>query len=363
LGACLSGGLCHVGVCIESPQECLWDCGVEKELECGEAVRGNTLSGKSRLGDTSCLDGQLMGPEALFSWTSDIPQDVTFIFEGETGTEVLVISSESEGGCADESCVLLTGGTDTVSVSEGETLQLRVDSVFLSGGVFSLGIRCGSTDPLGTCEEVENGGCEACSCETCVCGEKPTCCTEEWTEVCSFLCDVSCGGCGVSDECSPALIPGIPETGACADCVCQEDSLCCSVAWDGLCVTLGQGECGESCGCSVPEGSCCQVHGGIGCNEPSCAECVCKQQPSCCNTLWDESCLDLTGHECVVDCPCADETMTCCAPHSQAGCEDTDCESCVCAAEPHCCEVSWDGTCVTQSQFGDCAGLCPCGSP
>lgn len=47
----------------------------------------------------------------------------------------------------------------------------------------------------------------------------------------------------------------------------------------------------------------------------------------------------------------------CCAPSGAPGCEDAALEACVCAADPYCCDVAWDGLCVQE--VGDlCGGAC-----
>lgn len=42
-----------------------------------------------------------------------------------------------------------------------------------------------------------------------------------------------------------------------------------------------------------PASNCCSPHGSIFCDAPACAAAVCKEEPRCCDTLWDEYCASL----------------------------------------------------------------------
>ncbi len=44
-------------------------------------------------------------------------------------------------------------------------------------------------------------------------------------------------------------------------------------------------------GCSGATGSCAQAHGGLGCNDPVCCSSVCSANPLCCEIAWDASCV------------------------------------------------------------------------
>ena len=48
----------------------------------------------------------------------------------------------------------------------------------------------------------------------------------------------------------------------------------------------------------------------------------------------------------------------CCAVNGSVGCDDVSCCTTVCMADPFCCEMNWDGLCVSEA--GDlCGPLCP----
>lgn len=50
---------------------------------------------------------------------------------------------------------------------------------------------------------------------------------------------------------------------------------------------------------------------------------------------------------------------SCTVPGNLPGCDDCACEACVCDADPYCCDTAWDDVCVDQCQ-DDCGG-CPAG--
>jgi hypothetical protein len=58
----------------------------------------------------------------------------------------------------------------------------------------------------------------------------------------------------------------------------------------------GWGSCGVS--------NCCSSHGGTGCDQPGCTNCVCQLDPFCCQTQWDAICADEAANECNNACQC-----------------------------------------------------------
>ncbi len=47
-----------------------------------------------------------------------------------------------------------------------------------------------------------------------------------------------------------------------------------------------------------PGGSCCQVSASAGCGDPQIQTCVCTIDPSCCQEVWSQECVDLAGMTC-----------------------------------------------------------------
>jgi hypothetical protein len=98
---------------------------------------------------------------------------------------------------------------------------------------------------------------------------------------CAASSGLGCGGCG------------------CQQCVCTMDSFCCATAWDSLCAT----ECDVNCGFLCYQGDCCTGNGTPGCVTPSCVNCVCAADSFCCSTSWDGLCANRANNECAGACP------------------------------------------------------------
>jgi hypothetical protein len=70
-----------------------------------------------------------------------------------------------------------------------------------------------------------------------------------------------------------------------------------------------------------------------------------------------------TGYRLAVECgpptpaACVDAPGDCFAPHATPGCDDEDCCTAICAADPFCCAVAWDGGCSDQAAR-ECANPC-----
>jgi hypothetical protein len=89
-----------------------------------------------------------------------------------------------------------------------------------------------------------------------------------------------------------------------------------------------------------------------------CATALCAQDPYCCNTVWDATCVGevpaLCGKTCAATPPgggggggaaCAHSTCATGGPLS-AACDP--CATALCAADPYCCSGTWDATCVGE---------------
>ena len=245
-------------------------------------------------------------------------------------------------------------------------------------------------------------GCLGCGCEGCVCEKNPYCCETAWDEQCTVSCAADCGySCDPSDGCSPAGAPGCNGCG-CESCVCDADSFCCDVAWDSNCAESCSADCGQACN---------RESGGLGCFEMAapgcvgcaCETCVCNNDPLCCSVAWDAGCVGLCEGSCGFSCDdvvaeCGDgacqttedcdtcpadcgaccgngacdfdETCATCAADCgpcdcsdgcteslEGGCCGCACEGCVCALDAFCCDVLWDSSC-TVTCGDDCGQAC-----
>ena len=87
--------------------------------------------------------------------------------------------------------------------------------------------------------------------------------------------------------CSGRLDPGCSDV-AVEACVCALDAYCCEERWDELCASeVDDFNCG-ACSDSV---SCCTADDGPGCSVGRIEQCVCDDDPYCCNTAWDATCV------------------------------------------------------------------------
>jgi hypothetical protein len=114
------------------------------------------------------------------------------------------------------------------------------------------------------------------------------------------------------------------------------------------------------------DGDCCEPGDGTGCADVVVSECVCGDDPYCCDTAWDELCVaEVTSLGCGA---CGgvrpaglDVADGCCAAHDGVGCSDAAISDCVCANDPYCCLVQWDQVCVDAiAQYG--CGSCDAGT-
>jgi hypothetical protein len=154
------------------------------------------------------------------------------------------------------------------------------------------------------------------------------------------------------------------------------DPPCAILPWDEFCVA-DTADCDAECQCNrtpsptpTPGGDCCSSHDGTGCDIGSCQACVCAGDPTCCNMIWDATCVAEASTDCLDQCPCtAPPTETpaptptpggdCCSAHAGGQCDDNACEACVCGRDPECCTGVWDADCASEAGI-ECALECAC---
>jgi hypothetical protein len=211
------------------------------------------------------------------------------------------------------------------------------------------------------------------TCSTCaadVCAFDPACCTVAWTATCveesETLCGNTCSTCGngscepgetqtgCPQDCTPPCAHEVCDPGAaldqacntCAGTVCGADPFCCSVFWDRICVQESESLCGEVCeGCS--HDFCVAGEPLAGDCDP-CATSVCAADPYCCTTGWDSRCVQESADTCKLTC-----TVCSHSPCNQGTALETSCDPCVgsvCAADPYCCNNTWDQRCIDNAQ-------------
>lgn len=163
----------------------------------------------------------------------------------------------------------------------------------------------------GCCQEHFTPGCSDAICCEAVCVQEPLCCSGEWGTACAnaaqTLCSGLCGGLcpGAGSCCQAHPGPGC-QTSSCCQAVCAQNAQCCQGSWDAACVALARTHCGTLCGqpgCPGT-GDCCECTGLLGCNDVTCCDIVCFQDPACCENGWDQVCVDIARTFCNDYCTC-----------------------------------------------------------
>jgi hypothetical protein len=143
----------------------------------------------------------------------------------------------------------------------------------------------------------------------------------------------------------------------CAQTVCGFDPYCCNTAWDQICVDEAQQNCGSNaCGgnggsnCSHSE---CNAGNALTASCSTCATTVCGSDPFCCNNTWDSICVQEAADWC--NGVCGNGGGSVCA-HDECdagGGLDPSCSSCastVCGSDSYCCDTQWDAQCVGEAE-------------
>jgi hypothetical protein len=110
-----------------------------------------------------------------------------------------------------------------------------------------------------------------------------------------------CGGIATGLCCVPHKSPGCSDA-ACCDLVCAIDPPCCEEAWDMTCVTMANTMCPGGCGC-LPcpgeGGDCDRADGTPGCADLKCCTTICEFDSFCCSVAWDGICVEEASFLCI----------------------------------------------------------------
>lgn len=180
--------------------------------------------------------------------------------------------------------------------------------------------------------------------------------------------------------CAQHAEPGCVK-GSCANCVCQQDPLCCSVAWDNTCVTAAGGLCNALCLCepltcseAVQCASLCTPGSGCieNCFSTATADALsalevlieCGEVNGCNVELGSKVYLNCLGQYCKEEVNLCQNKVplvagSCCEAHEEPFCETAGCNDCVCNLDPLCCSITWDTNCVLIAG-STCNGGCGC---
>jgi hypothetical protein len=216
----------------------------------------------------------------------------------------------------------------------------------------------GACPSNGSCYAAHDGvGCDDTTCCNTVCALDPFCCSTLWDSICADEAAANCASCGNpnSGDCFDTHGPFCSDE-SCCDSVCDVDSFCCTSSWDAICVNEAFVECA---GCGTPSAQSCYVsHSSVACDDEGCCVAVCSADTFCCESSWDGLCADAAIALCV---GCGNpSTGDCFTSHSGPFCDDEGCCSYVCGADSFCCTTTWDGICASEA-----ANLCvsECGGP
>ena len=100
---------------------------------------------------------------------------------------------------------------------------------------------------------------------------------------------------------------------------------------------------------------CCEAHDDADCENPILSSCVCEADPACCEDRWDAHCVAQVE---ALGCGICGQPGTCCEVHEGPGCEVPTVQACVCEYDPTCCQSGWDDQCVADVFLFGC-GMCP----
>ncbi|MDB4934453.1 MAG: uncharacterized protein JWP87_1425 [Labilithrix sp.] len=112
------------------------------------------------------------------------------------------------------------------------------------------------------------------------------------------------------------------------------------------------GDAGDACAHAI-----CATGQGLTATCDPCATTLCAQDPYCCTTSWDATCVSevasICGKSCAAPAPAGDAGASTCAHAvcATGGPLASACESCatqLCAQDAYCCAVAWDATCVSE---------------
>ncbi|WP_437593948.1 hypothetical protein [Sorangium sp. So ce1000] len=242
-----------------------------------------------------------------------------------------------------------------------------------------------STCAHAACEE---GGPLDPGCDPCVaaiCAMDPFCCQAGWDWACvdevGMVCGETCaspscgdGACGPGESCGscpedcgacptceqPVCEPGAPLDATCGDpcvdAVCAADPYCCTSEWDRLCVDAAEQTCEVSCDEACAH-DLCSPGAPLDSQCDPCAQAVCAADPYCCDNSWDRACVAEVESVCGLTCASCSHDLCTAGDTLDPACDP--CAQAVCAQDPYCCDNAWDARCVEQAAEA-CGLSCGC---
>ncbi len=263
----------------------------------------------------------------------------------------------------------------TFNATFGQSYLVRVGGYGGEQGNGQLTIGCNVDpcgDSTGDCFTPSPDGAPGCNDATCcasTCNLDQFCCDVTWNATCAGeaqgvctgsypACDPNAGACGTPDS-----TPGC-DNAECCNRVCMFDPYCCVFEWDSTCVQEAESRCFLSCGLGAED--CFTAHLSPGCSLEACCVRVCRNDTYCCAVEWDDVCVFLADEVCgavtgaccnLLFGTCADyvTSIACSGTHKMwtegSTCVDAHCE----AVSGACCNLLTGGCTDDVPQIG-CAG-------
>jgi hypothetical protein len=163
-------------------------------------------------------------------------------------------------------------------------------------------------------------------------------------------CGGTCGACSAGASCTAGgKCERAACTPACAGRACGDDGC------GGTCGTCAGGAMCDPSGACAGGGECvhevCSTGAALDGACDGCAGAICAADPYCCDGTWDAACVGEVASECGASCG-GGASGACAHDECATGVAlDASCDACaaeVCAADAYCCGTSWDSTCVGE---------------
>jgi hypothetical protein len=241
----------------------------------------------------------------------------------------------------------------------------------------------------GTCNPVTNEGCkegETCDggpkgfecypppndskiCESCnnqggpFCGAGLACVSGKCAKYCCDDTDCGGGSCN-KEEGAPLGVCGVKPCKANADCkdpakpICTESGSCAECAANTDCKDPVKNTC--AAGTCVEAGNCCEATMDVpGCSDSALQKCVCDKDPYCCNTEWDELCVQQVAAEGCGLCPGQCKDAADCKDAAKPICENFACIA-KCTKNDDCKSATKDTCNVASGKCVECLASTDC---
>ncbi|MGB0591484.1 MAG: hypothetical protein ACPGU1_17560 [Myxococcota bacterium] len=275
-GECAAEEFCVEGACV-----------TECDASCGDAVCGDDGCGGS-CGE--CPEGQNCAAGACVLVCAPDCQGKVCGPDGCGGT--CGSCGDTDGAACDDDGQCVCTPEVSVGCADEDTAAF-LDSC---GNVGEVVLDC----PGGMLCEAGECSCQAAHATDCVegapteIGSYDSCGVyEETIETCEGGQVCQAGAC----QCAPVAEPACAEDGdvysvdSCGTPLeLIEDCLPGAVCTDGACLCSETSE--LDCVAGVQGSNCCSPHPTPGCDNPEVVACVCEAQPSCCDDVWNEDCLE-----------------------------------------------------------------------